>query len=111
MWTLLRTSHRFTPKVKSFADRENAVGTFQSGILMNANAIDKQQYIPPKSHIPLQNIHPQHFDQNQYINHNIQNDRCHCMECNHQPSSNNECQCNQNKNQVCEHHCCHECNN
>ncbi|OII73773.1 uncharacterized protein cubi_03571 [Cryptosporidium ubiquitum] len=101
MWTLLRTSHRFTPKAKSFADHEKAINEFQSNVLINAND-SSQQYVPPQTY-----VQPQHFQSHQMSNH--PHDEMHIHKCcNHQHSKCSHIYAQNDNHQINDQHCC-EC--
>ncbi|KAJ1612407.1 hypothetical protein OJ253_579 [Cryptosporidium canis] len=96
MWTLLRTSHRFTPKAKSFIDQEKAVNEFQSNVFMNANQ-QSQKYIPPP-YIQPQNVQDQRMcchAHREYCHQNLYNQHSNFQF--HTPDENQ---------QVNDQHCC-----
>ncbi|KAH8583323.1 uncharacterized protein ELE39_000091 [Cryptosporidium sp. chipmunk genotype I] len=102
MWTLLRSSHRFTPKAKSFIDQEKAINEFQSNIIMNTND-SRQQYVPPQSY-----IQPQHFE-NQQINCQIPKEVHTHKCCNSQHSKCKQIYVQNDNQQIHDQQICREC--
>ncbi|KAL5367082.1 hypothetical protein CPHLJ_8g3415 [Cryptosporidium parvum] len=102
MWTLLRTSHRFTPKAKSFIDQEKAINEFQSNIFINANDTN-QQYVPPQSYI--QHQHLQNQQVNCHVPREIHTHKC----CNSQHSECNQLYVKNDNQQIHDHQFCGEC--
>ncbi|KAK6590670.1 hypothetical protein RS030_142135 [Cryptosporidium xiaoi] len=107
LWTLLRSSHKFTPKPKSFSENEKAVRDFHSNISMNFNKAPSKQHIPPPTYVPPQPYCSLHH-QNHAFQHAENSHFCH----QHENQQVHHCHCHIDENQQQNNEqCCHKCAN